>query len=319
MQIDPFLFLLILELLLVTTVVAITVVAVTLSRKRKDKQAALTLVGRIKEDLPRRKDETTGVLVSRYGLDEGSAKELSTQIDRGERYFYQTMVNTYLKRDRQVLENLNVEFESSVEPYRNLTLKGLARVVEEAPEPAPEAPSAAVAGDGGGDSAECERLKIENSRLSQELRITMETMGRMLNEYSNMFGGGSDFDHDGQKQLIDMFEEMRDALQESGDLSIGEGDAEPLPTSEPQPEADEAPEATEIGGDEEEITDAMFEEALSEEPSTDSDDDGLFPEEDGAELNPLGDETLAGLEEDLDLGEPEPESDPDAEPEPKPE
>ena len=177
MQIDPFLFLLLVELLLVTTALAVTVLVVTLSRKKKDKQAARTLVGRIKEDLPRRKEETQGVLVSRYGLDEDAAKELSTQIDRGERAFYQMMINTYLKRDRLVLENLNVEFEGSVEPYRSLEVKGLAKVKEVAPEPEAEALSTAAAvSDGGGDSAECERLKVENTRLSQELRITMETI-----------------------------------------------------------------------------------------------------------------------------------------------
>ena len=36
-----------------------------------------------------------------------------------------------------------------------------------------------------------QRLKEENERLSDELRVTMDTMGRMLNEYSSMFAGGS--------------------------------------------------------------------------------------------------------------------------------
>ena len=40
------------------------------------------------------------------------------------------------------------------------------------------------------EASELERLRKENARLSDELQITMETMSRMLNEYSSMFVGG---------------------------------------------------------------------------------------------------------------------------------
>jgi hypothetical protein len=42
----------------------------------------------------------------------------------------------------------------------------------------------------GSDDEEVAKLKEENERLSEELRVTMDTMGRMLNEYSTMFSGG---------------------------------------------------------------------------------------------------------------------------------
>jgi hypothetical protein len=41
------------------------------------------------------------------------------------------------------------------------------------------------------DTSELENLRAENQRLSDELSVTMETMSRMLNEYSTMFTGGS--------------------------------------------------------------------------------------------------------------------------------
>lgn len=42
---------------------------------------------------------------------------------------------------------------------------------------------------GEADETGLEALRQENERLSEELRITMETMSRMLNEYSTMFSG----------------------------------------------------------------------------------------------------------------------------------
>ncbi len=322
MQIDSFLFLLLVELLLVTTAVAITVVVVSMSRKQKDKRAVRSLVGRIKEDRLRRKDETRDLLISRYGLDEDAAKELSTQIDRGERYFYQTMINTYMHRDHLLLENLNVEFESSVEPYRSLEVKGLAKVTEAATESEAEELLAA-GGEAGGDSAECERLRIENVRLSQELRITMETMGRMLNEYSNMFGGGADSDGAGQRQLLEMFEQMRDGLQQAGHLSIEdvasdqpalEGTpAEEPPEEEPLSQPEETTDADE---EEAEIADAMYDAALSgEEEQADLDEDVLAAMTEDAPEDEADEEDPFGLEEDLEASEPEAEPEPELKPE----
>ena len=40
------------------------------------------------------------------------------------------------------------------------------------------------------DRAEIEALRAENLRLSEELTVTMETMSRMLSEYSTLFAGG---------------------------------------------------------------------------------------------------------------------------------
>lgn len=323
MEIDSFLFLLLVELLLVTSTVAITVVVVSMSRKQKDKRAVRSLVYRIKEDRSRRKDETRDLLVSRYGLDEDVAKELSTQIDRGERYFYQTMINTYMHRDHLLLENLNVEFESSVEPYRTLEVKGLARVMEvESESEAEELPAAG--GEAGGDSAECERLRVENARLSQELRITMETMGRMLNEYSNMFGGGADSDAAGQRQLLEMFEEMRDGLEQAGHLSMDDVDSEQpvqegTPAKEPPEEgAVSQPEGSGADEDEEEIDDAMFDAALPrEEEQADLDADELTGVVDDVPVDESDEEDPYGLEEDLEAPESESESEPEPEPEPK--
>ncbi len=312
MQIDPFLFLVLVELLLVTAGAAIAVVMVITSRKQKDKQAARTLVDRIKEDRSRRKEETRKVLVSRYGLDDAAAKELSTQIDRGERYFYQMMINAYLKRDYLVMENLNVEFESSVEPYRTLEVSGPVKVTEkevaEAEEGLPADTVTPAAEEQPSVSAECERLKVENTRLSQELRITMETMGRMLNEYSNMFGGGADFDRDGQNKLVEMFEQMRAGLVDAGSIS-GEVSA-PEPPQPVEPSSGTEPDEAQ-----EESLETLVDTLPEEDIPSDSDDDVLASVVEDIALDGLDGEEPLEQGEDLEL----PGSEPESEPEPKPE
>lgn len=200
-QINSMLLLVLGELLLVTAVVSVVMVVVLMLRKRRDHSAVLALVGKIKEDEKRRLDETNKIMGHHYGLEGEALETIVKKIAREEKLFYQTLINLYLKRDSGVLKNLNVQFEGAVEPYRSLKL-----LKAEASDATSEMDAES--------SAEIERLKTENGRLSEELRITMDTMGRMLTEYSSMFAGGSGEELDKEK-MTEMFKE--DQATESGD------------------------------------------------------------------------------------------------------
>ena len=199
-QINSLLLLVLGELLLVTAVISVVMVVTLLLRKQKDRSAALALIGRIKEDEKRRQDETNKIMVNHFGLEGEELKTVVQKIGREEKLFYQTMVNLYLKRDLGVLRNLNVQFEGAVEPYRSLKL-----VKAETSDATSEMDTESA--------AEIERLKTENECLSEELRITMDTMGRMLTEYSSMFAGGSGEDLDKGK-MAEMLKD--DKSTESG-------------------------------------------------------------------------------------------------------
>ncbi len=158
------------ELLIATTLVSGLLVVFILMRKMRDRKAAASIIWKVKEDEARRTAETKKIMLHKLGFADDDAEKLAVKINHEERAFYQNVINMYLRRDASALESLNITFESTVDPYRTLELPG-----------------------GGGltkkisDSKEMKVLKEENKRLSEEIAVTMQTMGRMLSEYSSMF------------------------------------------------------------------------------------------------------------------------------------
>jgi hypothetical protein len=267
MQIDPLLFLIMTELLVVTAVVAIGLSVFWFVRKRRDKRAATVLVARIKEDRARRKEESKDILSKRFGFTGDQVEELATTIDREEKRFYQILINTYLRRDITVFENMYVEYESAVAPYRTM-------------EPPLETASAASAGGDINESAEMLRLQEENKRLSEEVRITMETMGRMLNEYSAMFAGGGSEELDKEK-IKSMFEEQAESLGEKLDTAMEQQAAESAKES-PAESSGEAMQESASPTDGAEQQQDDLEEQATEEPV-------MFGEAEAAPAEPDGD------------------------------
>ncbi|PLY11886.1 MAG: hypothetical protein C0631_18700 [Sedimenticola sp.] len=225
------------ELLLLTTVVSVLFFIKALRNKRKDRMAAQSLVESIKKDDPRRLLETQNILTSRFGLSADAAEAAAKKISREERLFYQTFMKIYLNRDTLTLPNLNVDFEAAVAPYRSLEL-------ESGSQPVGSGDSVAQ----GDQSEELQRLHDENERLSEELGITMETMARMLNEYSAMFAVDSvqtTAEPEAAKQPEPVVDEAKAETDESAvdpldsDQEILLDDVIPEETSPPVSELDE--------------------------------------------------------------------------------
>jgi len=214
MQLDPVVLWSLGELLLISLFAVLALILRGMLHRRRDHAAARSLIQHIKDDEERRTGETRDILGQRYGIGGDALDALVKTISREEKRFYQTLINLYLKRDAGSLENLNVAFEGAVAPYRSLELPQ----AEDAGSPAGD-----VVTDAGLDEAEMERLRNENKRLSEELRITMDTMGRMLSEYSSMFSGGDDEALDKDK-MIAMFqadEGTDDAAASAADSADG--------------------------------------------------------------------------------------------------
>lgn len=165
------------ELFLVLLVAVISLLVVGAARRRRDRQAAMFLVGVVKENESKRSTETQELLQSKFGYADDLLKQTTHNIMRAEKLLFQRIVNMYVKRDVISLRELNIDVEAVTEPFRQLE-------VGAGGAPALSAPVAA-----GDDSAEVESLRTENAALKQELQITMETMSRMLGEYAAMFGG----------------------------------------------------------------------------------------------------------------------------------
>ncbi len=150
------------------------------SQRRRERKAAMYLVGVIKENEAPRLEQTKEVLSRRFGLGGEGLTTTTHAVMRAEKLLYQRIINMYVKRDVISLREMNIDVEANTEPFRNLE------------DPAGSAPSADL-GDipGSEHDGNADALRAENQALKQELQITMETMSRMLGEYASVFGGST--------------------------------------------------------------------------------------------------------------------------------
>lgn len=188
------------ELLLLSVVYAGIVNFLALSKRRSERSAIKKLVARIKEDSGRREAETRTIMQERFGLSDEKLDKTVHKIAREEKAFYQTLIDVFLRRDTEAVQNLSIDYESSVDAYRTIEIPNRAEPAED--------------GDESDDhSEELILLKAENQRLTDELQLTMNTMGNMLSEYTQMFAGGADVSLDREK----MREIIAPVADESGD------------------------------------------------------------------------------------------------------
>ena len=165
------------ELLVALLVISGLLGFFALRRKGLTRGAARHLAERVQADKPQRVERLKQLLTERYGYTGSELERAVHDITQAEMRLYQNIVNGFIKDDQVTLQQVDVDVENLVLAYQALNVPNAAGKLAQ---PA-----------GSDDDGEVQRLKEENERLSDELRVTMDTMGRMLNEYSSMFAGGS--------------------------------------------------------------------------------------------------------------------------------
>ncbi|MCB1802510.1 MAG: hypothetical protein KDI82_12535 [Gammaproteobacteria bacterium] len=163
------------ELLLLLLVVLTVSFFRNRAQHRRDQQAAKALVARVKKSKPEREQAIAEFLEQGMGLSGDQLAQAKVAMLRAELSLLQRFAGVYRQREASLAARFDDELVAALAPYHDL--KGSAAGSDRATE--------AV------DEQELERLRADNKRLSEELSITMETMSRMLNEYSTMFAGNS--------------------------------------------------------------------------------------------------------------------------------
>ncbi|MDJ0740119.1 MAG: hypothetical protein QNJ91_10395 [Gammaproteobacteria bacterium] len=146
------------------------------AQRKRDIKAARTLVARIKNGKGEREQTIVEFLEQGMGLSGEALDRARVAVLRAELGLLQRVAGVYRLRDAGALARIDDDLFAATAAYHALTGGGV--VIADAPTDAAS-----------GDDAELEHLRNENQRLSEELTITMETMSRMLNEYSTMFAG----------------------------------------------------------------------------------------------------------------------------------
>ncbi|EGW55740.1 hypothetical protein [Candidatus Endoriftia persephonae] len=184
------------EVLLALFILSGVLITLTILRRSRIRKAVQALVAKVTSSKEPRQKRLRELLGGSYQYQGEALDQTVHDLSRYEMQLYQNLINGYLKQDNIALEQIDVDVENLVLGYQQLKLpKNLVAGQE----------GVAEGGDSFDENAEIHRLKEENERLSAELRVTMDTMGKMLSEYSSMFSGGADNAVDKQ-QLMNMFQ-----------------------------------------------------------------------------------------------------------------
>jgi len=246
---------------------------------RRDRQAIGRLISAVRAGRAEREAAIGSFLAERMGLQGAELDRARVAMMREELGLLQRFATVYRDRDAGSAAQFHIAVQSALAPWFELSGSG-------------------TAGGSETDDSELEALRQENKRLSEELSVTMETMSRMLSEYSSMFAGSdaapeavpAEAGEVGQDAASGETELPARAAAEldTETLDIGEGeDAPPVQNEETSEAAAESVEPEAI------------DELLAEEPLA-QDLGGLFDEDELAALDDAS-ETDAEANE----GEPE--------------
>jgi hypothetical protein len=137
------------------------------SRKKKDRKAAETLVQNIKENEDSRREKLQQVFSECYDLKDEELNKVVDEFISREHAFYKYMISAYQNRDAAEFAQLNIQLEEVVKPY----------------------PDLALSNDSVGQS-EIESLREANEELSVENTSTKELVDQLKEENSRAFDDG---------------------------------------------------------------------------------------------------------------------------------
>lgn len=182
-EINAAVFILIIEILAILTAILTFMVVVLKRRNGKKFKAVAQLVKQVKKQSEVRTQETGSFLQDIYQLEDEDLKEAVQSIDRSEKEFYQTLIDSYLSNDSDIVTSMDASVAGLIDVYKDLKPK-----VQEVDRSSMEEMEQL--------SQETEKLKQENENLKSELEDTKTTMNNMISEYGSMFGGGADHELD---------------------------------------------------------------------------------------------------------------------------
>ncbi len=236
------------------------------ARTRRDRRAIARLVAAVKAGRAEREAAIGDFLARRMGLEGAALNRMRVAMMREELALLQRFAGIYRDRDAGHAAQFHIALESALEPWFELQGGGTAQA-------------------GGADEGELEALRQENQRLSEELSVTMETMSRMLSEYSSMFAGSEVTPEPVQETPVAEVDSVPDAGGDAGDLPGRPAprlDAEALDIGDDG--ADVAASATESADEVAPVAPEAIDELLAGEPLA-QDLGGLFDDDELAALD----------------------------------
>lgn len=165
-------------------------------QKGRDRKAINELLTRWSARRDVRKEALKDMLGSNYALSGPGLERAAAELLNAELRLVNVFSQVYLQRMADKAAVFDKNIDGVADAYHQLSGAGQTTTTADTSEtdslPVDDTEDAAEEDVGQDDLS---ILRSENSRLTEELRVTMETMGRMLNEYSTIFAS------DGQKEV----------------------------------------------------------------------------------------------------------------------
>lgn len=224
-EVSLLLFTLLIEALLISLVVIIGGTILHIRNKKRDRISAHKLVDQVKHQSKTRLQTTSSFLHEKYRFEGNELAKAVKYIDKAEKKFIQNFINIYLKREANKLESMDASLAELIDAYKSLS---------------PIMPDAeTMASLESANPEELAKLRESNENLVEELAITKETMGNMIREFGNMFGGGKDHQLEKEEvvekvkggestlQQLEPVENQQDSILETAEASkVDQGESQ---------------------------------------------------------------------------------------------
>ena len=178
-EVNALLFIMLVEGFVILLLILLLILVLRIRVKSRNRNAVKQLVSQIKHQSSVRMEETGSFLQDIYELDGPDLKNAVKDIDAREKRFFQKIINMFLYSESGLLTGMDAAVAELVEPYKVLRPKAAEPVDSE------EETNAVM---------QLEAKTIENEKLKRDLEETKDRMQSMIDEFGNMFGGGSDHD-----------------------------------------------------------------------------------------------------------------------------
>ncbi len=162
----------------------VAVLVVGLMRRRRDIAAVSHLAERTQKTLVARRSRLEGIVAALPADESGSGAPmvLLGELLATERGLYKHLATLYLHRDAEAIGEIDARQDELLSLY-HAWIEALAAGFGKGGAAAEEQPAEVAALE-----AEIARLRADNERLADETRITMDTLGKILTEYANLYG-----------------------------------------------------------------------------------------------------------------------------------
>lgn len=159
--------------------------------KSKARSAALTLIEKINKNEQIRTRELNDLLTKDNIIDPETVQNILTEINRNEKALYQQIIEIFINRDNKLLSEIDHRVRELSDPYCKFLIdRSDTDDVDSTPGPEIESANAEIA-----------RLKSQGEKLSEHLRMALETVDNVSSEFTKLYSGTGAEDELNQARL----------------------------------------------------------------------------------------------------------------------